>query len=61
MDPGLAVLILMKNLPRDVRLLRYPRYNKVMVDLEQPLDSNMTKVLNFISIKLPEHAVNLPR
>lgn len=50
MDLGLAVLILMKNSPWDIRLSRYPRYKKVMVDLEQPLGNNMTKVLNLSAL-----------
>lgn len=61
MDLGLAVPILMKNSPWDIRLLRYTRYKNVMVALQQPLGGNMTKALNFLSIKLPEYAVNLFR
>lgn len=45
MDLGL-VLILMKNKPWDIRFLRYSRYKKVMVGLEQPLGGSMTKVLH---------------
>lgn len=51
---GLTVLIFMKNSPWDMRLLRYPKYKKFIVDLEQPLGGNMTKALEFISIKLPK-------
>lgn len=59
--PGLAVLILMKNSPWHIRLLKYSRSKYVVVDLEQSLGGNMTKALNFISITFPEHTVNLFR
>lgn len=57
MNLGL-VLILMKNKPCDIRLLRYSRYKRVMVGLEQPLGGSMTKVLNWIRIELSEHVLS---